>query len=167
MTYQEGLLLKGQQIVVPTNMRAEMRRILHQAHLGIEKTKSNARQSLFWPNMNKEIEDMIKNCDSCQRYSNRQSSKPEIWHDIPDQPWHKVGTDLFRLRGKDYLMVVDYHSKFFVFGHLTDTTASTVITCTKHIFSSHNIPKQVICDNGPQFKSQQYKEFATKWDFSM
>lgn len=43
----------------------------------------------FGPNMNKEIEDMIKNYESCQQYSNRQISEPEIPHDIPDQFWHR------------------------------------------------------------------------------
>ena len=33
-------------------LRLEMHKILHQGHLGIEKKKSQARQSLFWPNMN-------------------------------------------------------------------------------------------------------------------
>lgn len=166
LTCHKGLVMKGQQIVIPLNMRVEMRRILHQAHLGIEKTKSNARQALFWPNMNKEIEDMVRNCDLCQRHNNRQSPEPQIPHDIPDQPWHKVGTDLFKLQGKDYLIVVDYYSKFFEIALLADTTAPTVIRRTKNIFAKHGIPKLIISDNGPQFKSREYKKFATEWDFS-
>ena len=165
ITCYDGLLLKGQQIVVPSSMRTEMRKSLHQAHQGIEKTKSMARQALFWPTMNAEITDMIQNCDSCQQHRNRQTAEPLMQHDVPDQPWYKVGTDLFNLLGKTYLMVVDYHSKYFEISTLADTTASTVVQRTKNIFSKHGIPKLVFSDNGPEYSSRVYKQFANDWDF--
>jgi len=33
-------------------------------------------------------------------------------HPVPDRPWEKLGADYFTLVGKDYLLVVDYFSKF-------------------------------------------------------
>lgn len=42
LTYQNGLLLKGELIIVPATLRFEMHRILHQAHLGIEKGKHSS-----------------------------------------------------------------------------------------------------------------------------
>ena len=51
----EGILLKNEQIIVPTTLRAEMKSLIHQGHLGIENCKKCARQSLFWPLMNSEI----------------------------------------------------------------------------------------------------------------
>ena len=63
--YPDELLLKGQQIIVPSTLWLEIRKILHQGHLGIEKTKS-----LFWPNMNADITDTISNCEACQQYKN-------------------------------------------------------------------------------------------------
>lgn len=63
-------------------------------------------------------------------------------------------------------MVVDYYSKFFEISLLDNTTAPTVINRTKNIFAKHGIPKLIISDNGPQFKSSEYKKFATEWDFS-
>ena len=58
-SYHEGLLLKDQQIAVPSALRSEMKPILHQGHLGIENCKRRARQALFWPLISKELEDMI------------------------------------------------------------------------------------------------------------
>ena len=60
--------MKGTSIVIPANLRKEIKRILHAGHLGIERTKSNARSTLFWPNMNDELSEMIKNCDSCRKF---------------------------------------------------------------------------------------------------
>ena len=42
---------------------------------------------------------------------NYQACEELIPHDFPSNPWEKVGTDLFQLKGKDYLIVVDYTSK--------------------------------------------------------
>eukprot|EP00112_Aurelia_sp_Birch-Aquarium-sp1_P025749 Seg874.5 transcript_id=Seg874.5/GoldUCD/mRNA.D3Y31 product="putative protein K02A2.6" protein_id=Seg874.5/GoldUCD/D3Y31 len=131
ITTHEGLLLNGLRIIIPTSMRAEMRKSLHTGHIGIEKTKARDRETMFWPNINGEQEDMIKCCSTCQEHQNRQSSEPPIPHDIPDAPWQKVATDLFSLRNKDYVIVADYTSKFFDLSQLEDTEAPTVVMHTK------------------------------------
>ena len=71
VTYQDGSLFKDQQIIALSTLRLEMRKILHQGQLRIEKTKSQARQSLSWLNMNAVITDMISNCGACRQYKNR------------------------------------------------------------------------------------------------
>eukprot|EP00112_Aurelia_sp_Birch-Aquarium-sp1_P023106 Seg6752.2 transcript_id=Seg6752.2/GoldUCD/mRNA.D3Y31 product="hypothetical protein" protein_id=Seg6752.2/GoldUCD/D3Y31 len=45
ITFSRGLLLKGEQLIVPSSMRKEMRALIHQGHLGIEKCKIHARKS--------------------------------------------------------------------------------------------------------------------------
>ena len=65
ITFHEGILLKTKQIMVPTTLRATMKSLIHQGHLGIENCKKHTRQSLLWPLMNSEIEDMIKTCPTC------------------------------------------------------------------------------------------------------
>ena len=76
-----------------------------------------------------------------------------------------MGTDLFQLRDKDYLIVVDYTSKYFEVSVIPNTLASTVIQHTKSIFVRFGIPKIVISDNGPQYSSREYKKFAKEWGF--
>ncbi len=146
-------------------MRAEMKKSLHTGHIGIEKTKARARETMYWPNINSEIADLIQNCATCQEYQNQHSSEPALKHDIPDTPWTKVGTDLFTLRNKDYVIVADYTSKYFDISQLENTEASTVVMHTKRIFSKFGIPKLVFSDNGPQYTSSDYKKFAREWDF--
>ena len=48
-------------------------------------------------------------------------------HEITDQPWVKIGAGLFLFRNKDYVIVVDYASKFLEVSRLPNTEASTVI----------------------------------------
>lgn len=46
-------------------LRKQMLNLIHSNHFGIEKSKSRVRQVLFWPYLNKEIEDIVKNCRGC------------------------------------------------------------------------------------------------------
>ena len=112
ITYHEGILLKNQRIIVPTTLRSEMKSIIHQGHCRLENSKKRARQVLFWPLINSEIEDMIKNCPTCLTFHNRQRREPEIKHPVPREPWTKLVADSFRLYEHYYLLVVDYNSKF-------------------------------------------------------
>ena len=79
-----------------------MKSIIHQGHFGLEKSKNGARQALFWPMINSEIEDMIKNCPTCLTFCNRHRSEPAIKHPVLQEPWTKLAVDSFRLYGHYY-----------------------------------------------------------------
>ena len=70
-----------------------MKQILHIGHLGIECTKVNDRGTMYWPNINTDIENMVANCTGCQIYRNK--LEKETQHTVPEKPWTKVATDLF------------------------------------------------------------------------
>ena len=150
--------------IIPTSMRAVMRKSLHTGHIGIEKTKARARETMFWPNINGELEDMIKCCSTCQEHQNRQSSEPPIPHDIPDAPWQKVATDLLSLINKDYVIVADYTSKFFNLSQLKDTGSYSCYSHQAYILQIRYY-KRSFSDNGPQYISRKYSKFAREWDF--
>lgn len=83
--------------------------------------------------------------------------------DLPTAPWQKVGTDLFNLHGKDYLMVIDYQSNYPEVAQLSSTSAQSVITHMKGFFSRHGIPQCVV--NGPQYDCVEFSEFAKQYGF--
>ena len=113
IVYNYDLLLKGQQIIVPRSLGVEVKSIIHQGHLGIELCKTRVPQSVYWSGINHEIAKMVPGCSTCLTYRNRQQSESKMEHKIPDTPWDKVATDLFTIYGKDYVIAVDYFSKFF------------------------------------------------------
>jgi hypothetical protein len=76
-----------------------------------------------------------------------------------------VGTDLFEWKGKNFLIIVDYYSRFIEIAALNRTTSVEVIEWTKSIFARHGIPEVVISDNGPQFSSKEYMQFAEDYQF--
>ena len=62
ITELEGILLKGDQIIIPECMKTEMMNLIHQGHLGIELSQNRAKTAIFWPGMLKEIEQYVGNC---------------------------------------------------------------------------------------------------------
>jgi hypothetical protein len=76
------------------------------------KCKQRARELVFWPGMNKQIEDVVSRCSACLVHSNKPQKEPMVIQPIPQLPWSKVGTDLFEINGCHYLIVVDYYSNF-------------------------------------------------------
>lgn len=160
-----GLVMKENRIVVPTMLRKEMKKLLHAGHLGIVKIKGRARETIYWPGITSHIEEMVKTCDVCQQFQNKQRSESMLAHEIPDTPWSKVGTDIFTLNSKDYLIIVDYTTNYYDISLLTDKQSRRVVTQTKIIFSWFGIPKIVISDNGPEFSGEAYKKFSKEWDF--
>lgn len=115
--------------------------------------------------MNNDIAEMVSKCDICTTYRNKLPKQQLIHHEIPRTPWTKVGTDLFTLKRKEYMVVVDYTTKFVIVAQLERTDSACVIRKLKDMFSIHGIPKEVFSDGGPQFTSSQFNRFRQTWDF--
>ena len=94
-----------------------------------------------------------------------QHPEPLIPSPFPQQPWQRVGTDLFKWKKTDYLLVVDYYSRFIEIAKLTSTTAVGVISHLKSIFAHHGIPEVVVSDNGPQYSSAVFEKFSKEYEF--
>lgn len=78
----------------------------------------------------------------------------------------QVGIDLFSLYDKEYVIGVDYNSKYVEVAQLKNERAASVIKKVKKMFSCHGIPKEVFTDNGSQFTSNDFKIFENDWDFA-
>ena len=84
---------------------------------------------------------------------------------LPDFPWQRVGTDLFQLNGTNFLIIFDYFLRYPEVVKLRGTTSRDVIEILKSTFSRHGIPETVVSDNGPQFSSQEFRDFAKQYEF--
>lgn len=166
LSFTDGLLFKNGKLVVPSKMRDEMLERIHEAHMGIVKCKERARDVLFWPGMAKQIEDVVSKCDICNMHRNSNPREPLVSHPVPERAWSKLGMDLFHFRDADYLLVVDYFSKYPEIAKLSDMTSKSVIAVLKSLFARHGVPDELFSDNGRQFVSAEMRAFAASWEFS-
>lgn len=160
-----NLLLYGKRIVIPQTLRQETLSKVHQGHQGIQRCRLRARVSIWWPGLSQQIKDLIERCPKCVKEFTPQR-EPLMPTKLPDYPWQKVGSDLFMLKGATYLVLVDYFSRYPEVVKLTSTTSHSVIEALKPIFSRHGVPETMVSDNGPQYASQEFAEFAQLYDFT-
>ena len=78
IVYNHALLLKGLRIIIPSSLCSTMKDIIHHGHNGIERCKNRGRQSIYWPGINREIEDLVSRCSLCSTHRNKQQKEPLI-----------------------------------------------------------------------------------------
>lgn len=165
LTVEEGLLLKGCRLVIPKSLHTDIIQKLHAGHQGIVKCRERAKQSVWWPGLSTQLQKVVEGCDTCTKKRDN-PREPLLTSDFPDRPWAKVGADLFQWDDNQYLLVVDYFSRFIEVAKLTSTTSLAVVEHCKSIFARHGIPSELLSDNGPQFSSERFSEFAAQWGFT-
>ena len=165
LTVVHGILLKSSRIVVPSAMRLQVLDKVHEGHQGIVKCRERAKTSIWWPGLSREIQDLIENCKICAKHRQRRA-EPLMPTPFPERPWQMIGTDLFEHEKLNYLIVVDYFSRYIEVAAMQKTMKShEVIRALKAIFARHGIPEEVRSDNGPQYASAEFTSFAKDWGF--
>ena len=147
----DGLVLKGMRIVIPYQCREELLNQLHEGHFGVDRTKLRARDSVFWPGINKDIENLVKTCDICQENARRNNKDPVLAREIPMVPWTMLEMDLFTLDSHTFLLVVDVMSRFPVVRILNTESCRSVLNALKGVYCDFGLPKKILSDNGPCF----------------
>ena len=115
-------------------MRLEILDKIHTGHQGITKCRERARQSVWWPGLSKQLEELVRSCPECVK-AQKQRAQPLVTSIFPDLPWQKIATDLFEWKKENYLLIIDYYSQFIEVARLKQTTAEEVIQHTKSIFA--------------------------------
>ena len=156
LTVQNGVIFKGERLIVPEGLRTEMKEKPHYNHGGVQATLRRAREVFYWPGMNKDIEDVIAKCNvrAQHRAKKTREKEPLMSSPVPTRPWESIATDLFELRNKDYLVTVDYYSNFIEVDRLYSKTSTEVIQKLKAHMARCGVPERVVSDNGPQYNSR-------------
>ncbi|XP_064117609.1 uncharacterized protein K02A2.6-like [Macrobrachium nipponense] len=160
----DDLVLYGARIVVPSAMRRNILKRLHDSHRGVEATKRRAKQTVYWPGINSDIANTVHACEPCQIMQPSQQQEPWLCNEKPSRPFESVSADFFSVAGKSFLVYVDRLSGWPVvvkFG--TNTTAEATTRHFSHIFRDLGVPVRLMTDGGPQFTSSEFKNFLGRW----
>ncbi|CAC5384740.1 unnamed protein product [Mytilus coruscus] len=110
-----------------------------------------------------QIEDFISNVQHVKRIKkNKQKNLAMIESELPEKPWSKVAADIFHLNGNDYILIVDYYSKWPEIHKLDNLTSKNTIAYLKSTFSRCGIPDIFY---SVQFSSLEFKDFAKDYGF--
>ena len=148
------LIYKGLSALVSLGAIPKIMSKLYIANTGVEKIMQLANGAVYWPIMRKGLTHHVNTCSSCQDYARSPWRPPPTDRPIPVKPWNTVSADLFNLHGKEYLLIVDYFSKYPIIHHLPySTSCESIINKMNDTFYLFGTPSIIFTDNGPQFSA--------------
>lgn len=156
-----GMVMWGHRVVIPSSCRKEVLNLLHTSHLGIVKTKQLARSYVWWPNIDNDIENLIKSCVACLK---TQPDPPKVvtpWP-VAVRPFQRVHIDYLLFKNKNYLVLTDAFTKWPEVVPVQGMTASELIKHLRRVFSCFGLPELVCSDNGRTFVASETELFFSK-----
>ena len=155
---KSGLITCGNRIIVPREMQPEMLQYIHEGHQDKERCLLQARNTVFWPKMTYDVQELIERCIICQEHGRLQ---PIIGttQELPPFPWHTLATDIFYWKRMDFLIVADVSSKYILVRKLTNSTSAAVCEELATIVTELGLPHIIRSDDGPCYNSKEFQQF--------
>ncbi|KAL1250737.1 hypothetical protein QQF64_018533 [Cirrhinus molitorella] len=113
LNIQNGVLFRGQCVIIPKALRAEMLTCIPANYIGGEARYRQVKETLAWPNMRGEIKYYVANCAACNKYMHKQQKEMMMSLEIPVRPWQIVSMDLYAYGGREFLIIVDHYSDYW------------------------------------------------------
>ncbi|XP_046548469.1 uncharacterized protein K02A2.6-like [Haliotis rubra] len=163
LSVEQGVVLWGTRVVIPSDFREALLEELHGEHSGMVRMKSVARSIMWWPGLDSQIEEKVRQCLDCQEIANQPAAAPPTSWKWPSSPWSRLHIDFAGpFQGHSFLVVVDAHSKWMEVIPLSLTTATITIKHLRKIFATFGLPEHIVSDNGAQFTSGEFQTFLRR-----
>ena len=146
-------------------MRAEMLQYIHKGHQGKERCLLWARNTVFWPKILYDIQELIERCIICQEHGKSQSIIGTT-QELPPFPWHTLATDIFYWKRMDFVIVADVFSKYFLVRKLANSTSAAVCAEIAIIVIELGLPHIIRSDNGPCYNSKEFQQLLQHYNIT-
>jgi len=157
----EGCILYEDRIVIPDDLRQRIIELTHEGHMGINSCKKLIRDNYFFRDIDKMVKEHVDYCLPCQANTDVSYLHPMQIRPPPPRKMYRLYID-FTSRSPlgDYqLVAVCAYSKYPFFMLTKRLTADAVIEVLKKLFKQVGVPHEIVSDNGPAFKSNDYNNF--------
>ena len=167
LSYTKGIVTCGSRIVVPKGLRSRVIEICHEGHMGIVKTKQLLRSKVWFPGIDRHIENLVADCLPCQACLSRATQDPLKMSPLPKGPWVQVSADMCGPfpTGELVLMVLDAYSWYPEVEIVKSTSAEAVVLALERMFAIDGIPEEVKTDNDTLFQNDAFARFSKKDSF--
>ena len=166
LSIDDDLIVCGCRLLIPAAMRRKVLQTLHESHQGNIRTKERARLVVYWPGIDNDIDNVILACKRCQDALPSNCREPIIAKPKPERPFQELAGDFCCYGGRNYLILVDCYSDWpDIIPMGRETVASKLISALQQSFCRCGVPDVFWSDQGPQFMSKQFQDFARQWGF--
>ena len=136
LSIEQDVLMWGTRVVIPPQAREAMLEELHYMHPGIIRMKGLAQSYFWWPGLDLEIENKVRDCEICKLHNNLPAAAPLHPWEWPGQPWHHIHVDYAGpFEGHMILIIVDSQSKYIDAHVVSSSTTSATLMKLRQTFS--------------------------------
>lgn len=139
-------------------------------HRGINETINRIKQKYNWPNLNKQVEHFIKNCDTCNKTKicRKNLSNPLVITETPKTPFERINLDLLEVPENNIILTIrDELTKFTQAYPLLNKTSKQVVNTLLLYFQHYGTPLRIHCDRGKEFDNQLLKDLCTLYEIKL
>ena len=158
----DGIIFLHDRIVVPIGLRQAFLKKIHDAHLGVVKSRLLGRTLIYWPNWNADIKRICQTCDLCREKQNMPANIPKLQVTV-SHPGEIYGIDIADIQGESHLVCVNYCSCCIFERQLSNLHTSEIVKALKYIFCDIRAPDKLISNNARYFTSEEFQEFVMTW----
>ena len=161
----EERLLRSDRIVLPCKLRQQAINLAHEDHAGRVRCKQLLRSKLWWPEMDKQVEERIRGCYPCQLVGHSPRPEPVKPTTLPKQPWSKLTIDVCGPfpTGEKVVVLTDYYSRWPETKILQSVTSTNILNWLLSVFATHGFPDEIKSDNASYFVSAEFKDTLASW----
>lgn len=88
--------------IIPYKFKNKLLNELHACHAGMVKMKALSRSYFWWPGIDQDIENKVKDCEACNFYKNTPPKSELVTWAWPEKPWSKIHLDYFTIFNKNF-----------------------------------------------------------------
>ena len=163
LTVELDCILWGNRVVIPLKLRGWVLQVLHSTHGGMVGMKSLARSYVWFPKLDKMIEDTVRTCEVCAKFGKSLPKLEDHPWTRPNGPFQRVHVDFCELNNTMWFVLQCAYSKWpEVIRMNKNTTSSATIKVLTSIFARTGIPMTLVSDNGPQLVSEEMEAFLKR-----
>ena len=170
LCYTNGVILRGDRLLIPDvelvpgsgSLQTAVIDAAHEGHQGEVKTKQLVRSKMWFPALDRKVQEKIKSCIPCQAATLTHTRDPLQPTKLPARPWQNVDLDFKGpLPGGEYLLVaIDEYSRYPEVEIVKSTSAQAMLPHLDKIFATHGFPDVIKTDGGPPFNGSNSHDFA-------
>ena len=134
--------MRGTQIVIPKSLQARIIDICHESYFGIVKSKALLRSKVWFPGIDRQMEEKCRDCIPCMAVSQVKTRTPLVRTKMPETVWECVAMDFCGPfpSGEYALVMIDEYSRYPAVDILNSTSANETKLAMEKIFAIYGIP---------------------------
>ena len=162
LTILKDCIMYKNRVFVPKPLRSTILNQFHQTHPGISAMKSMIRALVWYPGVDRDVTNIVKNCKQCHNVLARPPQNCHIEWPTPQRNWSRLHIDHFFFENYTCLVIIDALSKYIECEIVKSTSSAETINVLREVFSRNGLPDTIVSDNATSFSSYEFKDFLDK-----